>query len=82
MRESGIVIVGFIAAVIPGCLLGGTNFMKRERPLCESGAEKNKSTASIAFRTNSDCSTGKSRKSLPEITTVGTKQRDIDARDE
>jgi hypothetical protein len=78
--ESGIV-VGFIAAVIPAGLLSGTNFMKRKRPLCESGAEQNKSAASTALRTSSDCSIGSERKSLPEITTVGTKQSDINTWD-
>ena len=56
--------------------------MKRKRPLCESGAEQNKSAASTAFRADSDCRIGKSRKSLPEIATVRAKQGDIDARDE
>jgi len=78
--ESGIV-VGFIAAVIPAGLLSGTNFMKRKRPLCESGAEQNKSAASTAFRTGSDCSIWSERKSLPEIATVGTKQSDINTWD-
>jgi len=80
-QESGIV-VGFIVAAIPAGLLGGTDFMKRKSPLCESGAEQNKSAASTAPRTNGDCSIWKSRKSLPEITTVGAKQSDVDARDE
>lgn len=56
--------------------------MKRKSPLCESGAEQNKSATSTAFRTNSDCGIGKSRKSLPEIATVGTQQGDIDARNQ
>src|ERR1044071_1316093 len=80
-RDSG-VVVHFITAVIPASLLGGTNFMKRKSSPGESGAEQNKSAASRAFRANSDCRIGKSRKSLPEIATVRTKQRDIDARDQ
>jgi hypothetical protein len=68
--------------VIPDGLLGGTNFMKRKSSPGESGAEQNKSAASTAFRADSDCRIGKSRKSLPEIATVGTEQGDINAREQ
>jgi len=79
--ESGI-IVRFITAAVPDGLLRGADFMERKRPLRESGAEQNKSAASTTFGTNSDCCIGKSRKSLPEIATVGAKQGDVDARDQ
>jgi hypothetical protein len=79
--RSGIV-AGLITAVIPRGLLGGTNFMKRKKALRESGAKQNKSAQSCAFRTDSDFGIGSERKSLPEIATVGTKQRDIDAWDQ
>jgi hypothetical protein len=76
------IVVGHVAVAIPLGLFSGTYFMKRKNPPGEPGAEQNKSAASTAFRTNSDCSIGKSRKSLPKIATVGTKQSDIDAREQ
>jgi hypothetical protein len=79
--ESGIVVC-FITAVIPAGLLGGANFMKRKSPPGESRAEQNKGAASTAFRTSSDCCIWSEHKSLPEITTVGTKQRDVNTRDQ
>jgi len=74
--------VGFVAAAIPAGELRGTNFMKWKNPPSESGAEQNKSAGSRAFRTDSDFTMGKRRKSLPEIATVGTEQGNIDARDQ
>ena len=56
--------------------------MKWKRSLCKSGAEQNKGAGPRALRTNSDFSIGKSRKSLPEFTTVGAKQGNIDARNQ
>ncbi|HEX3092195.1 MAG TPA: hypothetical protein VHW72_06210 [Candidatus Angelobacter sp.] len=78
----GIGLVGFVGAAIPAGGLSGTNFMKRKNSFRESGAKQNKSARSRAFRTESDFTIGKRRKSLSEIATVGTEQRDIDARDQ
>lgn len=82
--DSGVVIglAGFVAAAIPASGFSGTNFMKRKNSLRESGAKQNKSARSRAFRTDSDFTIGKRRKSLPEIATAGTEQRDIDTRDQ
>lgn len=74
--------VGLATVAIPAGGLSGTQFMKRERPFCEPGAEQNKSARSRAFRTNSNFAIGKGRKSLPEIATMGAQQGDIDARDQ
>ena len=87
MADSGVVfrlvgLVGFVTAAIPAGGLRRTNFMKRKNPFRESRAEQNKSASSRAFRTDSDFAIGKGRKSLPEIATVGTEQRDIDARNQ
>lgn len=81
MGESGIV-VALITAVIPRGLLSRADLMKRKSPLGESGAEQNKSARSRAFRTDSDFGSGSERKSLPEIATVGTKQSNINAREQ
>jgi hypothetical protein len=88
MADSGVVFrlvglvrfVSFIAAAIPLALLSGTDFMKRKNPPGESGAKQNKGARSRAFGTDSDFAIGKGCTSLPEITTVGTEQGDIDAR--
>ncbi|HEY2114444.1 MAG TPA: hypothetical protein VGJ51_05115 [Candidatus Angelobacter sp.] len=56
--------------------------MKRKNSLSKSGAEQNKGAGSIAFRTDSDFAIGKNRKGLPEMTTVRTQQRNIDARNQ
>ena len=87
MADSGVVVafIGFVRfaiAAIPGNWLGETNFMKRKNPPCESGAEQNKNTGPRAFRTHGDFSVGKRRKSLPKFATLGTKQRDINAREQ
>jgi hypothetical protein len=87
MADSGVVfrlvgLVGFVAAAIPAGGLRRTNFMKRKNPLRESRAEQNESAGSRAFRTDSDFAIGKDCKSLSEIATVGTEQRDIDARNQ
>jgi hypothetical protein len=83
MTDSGVVIglAGFVIASIPAGEFSGANFMKWKNPFRESGAEQNKSARSCAFRTDSDFGIGSERKGLPEIATVRTKQRDIDARD-
>ena len=74
--------VGFAGVAIPAGWLRGANFMTWKDTFRESGAEQNKSAGSRAFRTDSDFAIGKGRKSLPEIATVRTEQRDIDARDQ
>jgi hypothetical protein len=56
--------------------------MKWKNSFRESGTKQNKSAGSRTFRTDSDFTIGKRRKSLPEIATVGTEQGDIDARDQ
>ena len=80
---SGIVVgfLGFVATTIPASELSGANFMKWKNSLGESGAEQNKCAGSCAFRTDSDFGIGSEGEGLPEIATVRTKQRDIDARD-
>jgi hypothetical protein len=90
MAESGVVfcvvgcvvLVGFVAVAIPADGLGGTNLVKRKKPLGESGTEQNKSTGPRTFRTDSDVAIWKRRKRLPEITTVRAEESDINARDE
>jgi hypothetical protein len=74
--------VGCVAAAIPADGLGGTNFMKRKDPSGESGAEQNKGAGPSAFRTDGDFAIGKSGKRLPEFSTVGAEQGDINARDQ
>jgi hypothetical protein len=74
--------VGCVAAAIPADGLGGTNFMKRKNPSGESGAEQNKGAGPSAFRTDGDFAIGKSGKRLPEFSTVGAEQGDINARDQ
>ena len=81
---SGVVagFVGVASAAIPAGGLSRTQFMKREHPFCEPGAEQNKGARARAFRTDSDFAIGKGRKSLPKIATMGTQQGDIDARNQ
>lgn len=81
---SGVVIglAGFVVTVIPLGLFSGTNFMKWKNSFRESGTKQDKSAGTRTFRTDSDFTIGKRRKSLPEIATVGTEQGDIDARDQ